>query len=71
MIRLLLITLLPVIALATEGITPCADGERMPDYVAVKDCDKVPCILPRGDSIITIIDFESRKSFFSSGNYEY
>lgn len=58
---LLLIALLPVIAFATEGLTPCKNGEPMPTKVDVENCDRVPCILPRGGSLTNIIDFENRK----------
>lgn len=60
---LLLVTLLPIIAFATEGITPCSNGEPMPTKVDVANCDVPPCILPRGDSIIAIIDFQNRKCY--------
>lgn len=66
MFRLLLLICLPLIVLATEGITPCSNGEPMPEHVSVENCERVPCILPRGDHIRTVIDFINRKySFFS------
>lgn len=33
----------------------------MPTKVDVENCDRVPCILPRGGSLTNIIDFENRK----------
>ncbi|XP_063704272.1 uncharacterized protein LOC134833762 [Culicoides brevitarsis] len=59
MFRLLLVVLLPAFALATEGIVPCSNGAPMPNKVHVDNCEKVPCILPRGDHLTSIIDFES------------
>uniref|UniRef100_A0A336M030 CSON013231 protein n=1 Tax=Culicoides sonorensis TaxID=179676 RepID=A0A336M030_CULSO len=58
MIRLLIALILPAVALAaTEGLTPCPNGEPMPNEVQIENCVRVPCILPRGDYIRAVIDF--------------